>query len=311
MSIFSGILYGDYMDSYDLQVKLSQAMIALSTVTLIASVVQGYRYYKKAPLPYYILSGLGAATYLIGLSIAGSLNQQSGTLEEMISKTMASYFFKSIFPPILWILVFYVYQVMLPAGQGEKVLYGYVNTKLWGTAFGYLWGFIIIICAIGFVGTMGTLLNATYIDYKMVQQALNAIRTAQFVNFGLWAFIALYAYQHYVSYDSMRPILRPFYVFSVLAFFVVIGRTVVTSNISVDQSTAIAVEAVNFVFAELFGLAALGVVLAFGHTWQSEKNTENPVLPTTVQNSQATTEQQAQPTNPSSATVGEKTEVNE
>ncbi|KAG2222951.1 hypothetical protein INT45_012929 [Circinella minor] len=309
MSIFGGI-FAEYMDSYDLHVKSGQAMVAFSAVTLIASVVQGYRYYKKAPLPYYTLSGLGAFTYLIGSSIVGSLDQQSGTLDEMVPKAFASYFFGSIFPPILWTLVFYVYQAMLPVGQGEKILYGYVNTKLWGTAFGYLWAFIIFICAIGFVGTAGTLFNSTSMSYNMIQQALNAIRTAQFVNFGLWAFIALYAYQHYISYDYMRPILRSFYVFSVLAFFVVIGRTVVTSNVG-DQSAAIAVEAVYFVFAELFGLAALGVVLAFGHTWQPEKDTENPVLPTTVQNIQPAAEQQHQPTNPSSATVGDKTEVNE
>ena len=310
MSIFNGI-FAEYMDSYDLHVKSGQAMIAFSAVTLIATAVQGYRYYKKAPLSYYILSGLGAFTYLIESSISGSLDQQAGALEEMVPKALANYFFQSIFPPVLWTLVFYVFQAMLPAGQGEQVLFGFANTKLWGSFFGYVWAFIIFICAIGFVGTAGTLLNSNSISYNMLQQAMNAIRTAQFVNFGLWAFIVLYAYQYYISYDSMCPIHRTFSVFSVLAVFVVIGRTAVTSNVG-DESTAIAVEAVNFIFAQLFGLAALGIVLVFGHTWQPKEGAEKPVLPTTVQDTQTTTEQQhQQPANPSSATVGDKTEVDE
>ena len=310
MSVFNGI-FAEYRNSYDLHVKSGQAMIAFSAVTLIATAVQGYRYYKKAPLPYYILSGLGAFTYLIESSIAGSLDQRSGSLEELVPKALASYFFGSIFPPILWSLVFYVFQAMLPADQGEKVLFGYANTKLWGTLFGYVWAFIIFICAIGFVGTAGTLLNSTSISYNMMQQVVNAARTAQFVNFGLWAFIVLYAYQHYISYDYMRPIFRTFSVFSVLAAFVVIGRTAVTANVG-NRSAAIAVEAVNFVFSQLFGLAALGIVLAFGHTWQPKEGAENSVLPTTVQDTQTTTKQQhQQPVNPSSATAGDKTEINE
>ncbi|KAI9262251.1 hypothetical protein BDA99DRAFT_560113 [Phascolomyces articulosus] len=302
---FGGV-YLEYMDSYDLHVKTGQAMIALSAVTLIATGVQWYL--KRGPLGYYILVGLGAFVYLIEGAIAGSLDQNYGQVDEMFPKAMASYFFGSIFPPIIWILVFYVFQTMIPQGQGEKVLYGYVNTNLWGTLAGYLWSFIVIVSAVGFAGTAGHIIDSAdsvgFGNYQsFVQQAMNAYRTAQFINFGLWAYLVFYAVQMYLSLSYMGPILRTFSIFSTFAFFVIIGRTAAASNVG-DESAAVAVEAVYFVFSQLFGLVALGIVLAFGHTWKPAE--EGPVLPATVQD----TEQQQQ-NNPSTATAGDKTEVTE
>ncbi|KAI9492833.1 hypothetical protein BDB00DRAFT_826595 [Zychaea mexicana] len=308
MSSFGGLFVG-YTDSYDLHVKTGQAMIALSAVTLIAGVVQGVRHRK--PLPLYILACLGAFTYLLQAAITGSLNQSMGELEGMFPPAMAAYFFGSIFPPIAWIIVFYTFQAALPAGEGRKVLWGFANTKLISTFLGYLWAFIIIVAAVGFAGTAGSIVNRGSISYSTYRQALNAYHTAQFVNYGLWAFWAFFIHQMWESYAYVRPFLYTFAGYVFLVFLIVVGRTVATSSAG-DESAAVSIEAVNFVLAQLFGLFALGIVITVGHTWTVSEGSSKPVLPVTTEQTtspSATTPAQ-QHASPSSDAAADKTEVN-
>lgn len=262
MSAFDSFL-GIYNDSYDLIVKSSQAMIALSAVALIGGVVQAYRYKKSSP---YVLVCIAALCYLIQGAINGSIDSQVGMFTDMVPPGLAAYFFSALFPILAWVLLLDIFRLAHPKSEGTTT-WGLLKSELAGTFSGYLWAFIMVICDIAVVGSMGSLVNGS--AGLSLSLAFNALRTLQFVTYGLWAFIPLYIYQQRASWNVTRPFFRSFAVFAALVFCVTIGRTAYLATVmnNLDGSQAVAAQAVDFVLARIFGVFGLYWVIAFGHTW--------------------------------------------
>ncbi|KAI8147191.1 hypothetical protein BJV82DRAFT_598104 [Fennellomyces sp. T-0311] len=295
MSAVGGLVIAS-REQFILHVQSAQAMIALSAVTLIGSGVQAYRYRRIMP---YTLIAVASFSLLIQAAITGSMDQSTREIEGVLSAAIAAYFFGAIVPIIAFVLVFYTFQAALPSGQGKTVLYGYVNSKLYGTFMGYLWAFILFISTIGFVGTVASLAFSSSLSMSSYRSAVNAVYTGQFINYGLWAFFAFFGYQLWESWGYIRHFLYTFAAYVGLLFLVVIGKSVGASY-SAIMTDPKSTEAAEFAMGRLFMIFALVVVLVFGHTWTASD--DQPVLPTTAP-------VQQQP-NPSSASA-DKTEVTE
>ncbi|CDS07501.1 hypothetical protein LRAMOSA01450 [Lichtheimia ramosa] len=268
MSSFGSFL-GIYNDSYDLIVKSSQAMIALSAVALIGGVVQAYRYKKSSP---YVLVCFAALCYLIQGAINGSIDSQVGRFIDMVPPALSAYFFGALFPILVWVLLLDIFRLAHPKSEGTTT-WKLLKTELVCTFSGYIWAFIMFICDIAVVGSLGSLVNGS--AGLSLSLAFNALRTLEFVTYGLWAFIPLYIYQQRASWNITRPFFRSFAVFAALVFCVTIGRTanLATSMNNIDGSQAVAAQAVDFVFARILGIFGLYWVIAFGHTWVNNDST--------------------------------------
>ncbi|KAI7887533.1 hypothetical protein K492DRAFT_179314 [Lichtheimia hyalospora FSU 10163] len=298
MSAFGSFL-GVYNDSYDLIVKSSQAMIALSAVALIGGAVQAYRYKSASP---YVLVCVAALCYLIQGAINGSIDSQVGRFTDMVPPALAAYFFGALFPIVIWVLLFDIFRLAQSKSEGTTT-WGLLKKELVGTFAGYIWAFIMAICDIAFIGSIGSLVNGS--AGLSLSLAFNALRTCEFVTYGLWAFIPLYIYQQRNSWDVTRPFFRTFAVFAALVFCVTIGRTanLATSMNNLDGSQAMAAQAVDFVLARIFGVLGLYWVIAFGHTWVNNDSTPKD----DVEQQQ----QQASPAPQAPAADNTKTEVSE
>ncbi|KAI7881015.1 hypothetical protein K492DRAFT_194640 [Lichtheimia hyalospora FSU 10163] len=238
MSSFGG-LFGITSDSYDLMIKSSQAMRAT---------------------PYGLVC-LAAFCYLLQAAINCSLSSQTGTSTDMVSRSLAAYFFGPLFPILAWVLVLDTFRSAYTKME-ETTTWVVLKSDLVGTFAGYLWAFIMVICDIAFVGSIGS--------GNLSQSTLsNALHIREFVTYGLWGFVPLYIYQQYSRWNVTRAFFRSFAIFATLVILVTIGRTINTavSMNNLDGSQAMAAEATDFVLARILGVIGLYWVIAFGHTW--------------------------------------------
>ncbi|KAG0163123.1 hypothetical protein DFQ28_000353 [Apophysomyces sp. BC1034] len=280
---YSSAQYEEYL--YALYtVRYGLAYAVLSAVALLGALFLAV---LKRPIwlnPYAIVS-ISALCYVISGAIIASMgNLQYYDGAQILNNVTSSVFFKDVFAPIAWLVVFVTYHITAPGEKGlltKKTTPDETrrfNMKTASIYFGYLWFLILFVSEIGLVATLGQILEgmATY------DVATNLYNTIGFVHCGLWVFIAPFAMQTWLSWEDIRKFRVSFFGYVFLLVLVNIGRSIRTSpafGIAYARLNALHAE---FVLARLCGILALYVAIIFGHRWTPKPKqgaTEEPEEP--------------------------------
>lgn len=255
----------------DSVLPFSATSLAVSGVVTIGLVVQAVRFRKNLSL-YGLAIAAGLSLFIgsalnLGLESADTYYYYKSAVHIM----MAGYWFITVFPPLLWSVAFDTFRTVHSAAvasddQGTKK-FPSLQPSLAFTALGYVWVFIIVICAI-VVAAWTT--NVEGGGGRALLRGIDAFNTEQFAAYGLWAFVVFFAGQFYLSYSYIQPFLKSFALYVFLLLIVVIGQTVVMATGMYGYGLAGVV--VGFVLVRLFGCFALLVVVFFGHRWVFDRS---------------------------------------
>lgn len=199
--------------TYTSEVVGSYVVIALNAIVLLAVIVQAVTSQGFNSQFFYIF--LSSVCMLISASLNCVLPKLRDY--QRPSYILAGCFFSSVSSPLAWLVAFDVFRSVRPPNSPRS---SYMAMYL-----GYLWAFIIIVCAAAVAGSMAQIEDNGYYGTSLMQ-VYNIYSTLQLVSYGLWAFPVFFGIQWVVSSPHIKKYSSTLLVYVFLLVCGVVGTTV-------------------------------------------------------------------------------------
>ncbi|KAI8146511.1 hypothetical protein BJV82DRAFT_598809 [Fennellomyces sp. T-0311] len=231
--------------------------LALSAFCILAVAIRAIWVRKFQP---YWLAGLASLGYLAQTFLGSNMNA---------SIVLASYFVGAFISAVLWYTVFdSMRAAYYTPGQKECL-----TMKLLGVYLGYIWALIILVCGIAVPASLSTILSQRYTSLSTAQNLMN---TVYFTAYGLWAFLAFFFLQVFLTGSHFRHFIKSLSSYVFFLVLVNVGYTL-DAYFAANPTTATISQAslvVLFVFYRVCGIIAILIVIIFGHSWRRPQQNE-------------------------------------